>query len=127
MSRPLRPAGVAPPAAAYALAVATEGAARWVHTSGIVPIAPDGTVPDDLATQADTVWASIVSLLAEAELAVADLVSVTTYVVAGHDLAVVMAARDRALGGHLAASTLLVVPALARPEWKLEIAVVAAR
>jgi enamine deaminase RidA (YjgF/YER057c/UK114 family) len=60
-----------------------------------------------------------------------DIVSVTTYVVATttlpDDLKIVMAARDRALNGHLAASTLVTVPALARPEWKMEIAVIAAR
>jgi len=58
-----------------------------------------------------------------------DVVSVTTYVVADHlaDLPEVMAARDRALDGHRAASTLVTVPALARPEWKMEIALVAAR
>jgi 2-iminobutanoate/2-iminopropanoate deaminase len=39
----------------------------------------------------------------------------------------VMAARDLALSGRRAASTLVTVPALARPEWKLEIALVAAR
>jgi len=39
----------------------------------------------------------------------------------------VMAARDAVLQGHLAASTLVTVPALARPEWRMEIAVVAAR
>jgi enamine deaminase RidA (YjgF/YER057c/UK114 family) len=38
-----------------------------------------------------------------------------------------MVARDRALEGHRAASTLIVVPALARPEWRMEIALVAAR
>jgi len=38
----------------------------------------------------------------------------------------VMAARDRAVGGHLVASTLITVPALVRPEWLVEIAVVAA-
>ena len=36
-----------------------------------------------------------------------------------------MAARDVAMGGHLAASTLVTVPALARPEWLMEVAVVA--
>jgi enamine deaminase RidA (YjgF/YER057c/UK114 family) len=56
-----------------------------------------------------------------------DVVSVTTYVVAGEPLAPVMAARDHFLGSHLAASTLVTVPALARPEWRVEIAVVAAR
>ena len=39
----------------------------------------------------------------------------------------VMAARDASLGNHRAASTLVTVPALARPEWLMEIAVVAAR
>jgi len=38
----------------------------------------------------------------------------------------VMAARDAALDGHRAASTLVTVPALARPEWRMEVAVVAA-
>lgn len=57
---------------------------------------------------------------------VKDIVSVTTYVVHGEDLAAVMAARDRALSGHLAASTLVTVPALARPEWRVEIALIAA-
>jgi enamine deaminase RidA (YjgF/YER057c/UK114 family) len=54
-------------------------------------------------------------------------VSVTTYVVPGQDLASVMAARDQALSGHLAASTLVVVAELAQPSWKIEVAVVAAR
>jgi enamine deaminase RidA (YjgF/YER057c/UK114 family) len=37
-----------------------------------------------------------------------------------------MAARDRAMAGSLASSTLLPVPALAQPAWKVEIAVIAA-
>jgi hypothetical protein len=36
-----------------------------------------------------------------------------------------MSARDQAMGGHRAASTLVTVPALARAAWKMEIAVVA--
>ena len=93
----------------------SEGAGRWLHTSGVVPVAPDGSVPAGVAEQADVVWANIAAILAEAEMAVGDVVSVTTYVVAGEDLAPVMAARDRAMAGHLAASTLVTVPALARP------------
>lgn len=131
MNTPLTPAQMAPPAARYAHAVLTTDARRWVHTSGVVPIAPDGSTPSDLADQARLVWTNIGHLLAEAEMDVRDIVSVTTYVVAdadlGHDLSVVMAARDAALDGHVAASTLVTVPALARPEWRMEIAVVAAR
>ena len=121
------PSSIAAPAAKYAHAVLAERPERLLHTSGVVPISPDGSVPDDIAAQAAVVWSNIVAMLDEAEMSVTDIVSVTTYVVVGEPLAEVMAARDRVLAGHLAASTLLPVPTLARPEWKLEIAVVAAR
>jgi 2-iminobutanoate/2-iminopropanoate deaminase len=127
MNTPLAPAAMAAPAARYAHAVVSVGVERMVHTSGVVPIAADGTTPTDLGEQAALVWTNIGHLLAEGGLGVRDIVSVTTYVVVGEDLAVVMAARDVALAGHLAASTLVTVPALARPEWRMEIAVVAAR
>ncbi len=123
----IRPADIAAPAAAYAHAVVTDGAGRWLHTSGVVPIAVDGSTPDALDEQAAIVWANITAMLRDADMAVTDVVSVTTYVVVGEDLSVVMAARDAALGGHRAASTLVTVPALARPEWRMEIAIVAAR
>jgi enamine deaminase RidA (YjgF/YER057c/UK114 family) len=121
------PSHLAPPAANYAHAILSDGPERLLHTSGVVPVAPDGTVPEAIADQARVVWDNITALLAEAGLAPADLVSVTTYVIPGQDLAVVMAERDRALAGHLAASTLVIVPELALPAWKMEIAVVAAR
>ncbi|MPY94415.1 MAG: RidA family protein [Acidimicrobiia bacterium] len=126
VSRAITPGKVAPPAARYSHAVLTEGAGRWLHTSGVVPASPGGGVPEGLHEQAALVWQIIAVLLAEAAMSVGDVVSVTTYVVAGNDLGVVMAARDEAMGGHEAASTLVLVPALARPEWRLEVAVVAA-
>lgn len=121
------PDGIAPPAANYAHAVLSEGAGRLLHTSGVVPIGPGGEVPDAIGDQARVVWRNIAAMLAAAEMTPSDVVSVTTYVIPDQDLAAVMVERDRALGGHLAASTLVVVPQLARPEWKMEIAVVAAR
>ncbi len=121
----IRPADIAAPAANYAHAVLTESASRWLHTSGVVPVAPDGSTPDALADQAALVWTNIAAMLRDADMGPTDIVSVTTYVVAGEDLAEVMAARDAALGGHRAASTLVTVPALARPEWRMEVAVVA--
>jgi 2-iminobutanoate/2-iminopropanoate deaminase len=122
----IRPADIAAPAAEYAHAVLTDRAGRWLHTSGVVPVAIDGSTPDALEEQAALVWANIGAMLRDAGMAVGDVVSVTTYVVVGEDLSAVMAARDRALGGHRAASTLVTVPALARPEWRMEIAIVAA-
>lgn len=104
----------------------SQGVANWLHTSGVVPVDPDGNVPTELHQQARVVWSSIGALLDDAGMRAADVVSVTTYVVVGEDLAAVMAARDDFMGNHRAASTLVTVPALARPEWKLEVAVIAA-
>jgi enamine deaminase RidA (YjgF/YER057c/UK114 family) len=127
VNRPIMPAQIAPPAARYVHAVLTEQPQMWLHTSGVVPIAPDGTVPDDLADQAEVVWTNIEAMLVDAGMSASDIVSVTTYVVVGEPLGPVMAVRDRVLGQHRAASTLVTVPALARPEWRMEIAIVAAR
>ena len=126
MNRAVNPSSIAPPAANYAHAVVTEGASKWLHTSGVVPVQPDGTVPDGIAEQAEVVWQNIGAMLHQAGMRPADIVSVTTYAVVGEPLAEVMAARDRFLGGHRAASTLVTVPALAQPAWRMEIAVVAA-
>ncbi len=123
---PVNPASIATPAATYAHARLTEDATRWLHTSGVVPISPDGSVPSGLLAQAEVIWDNIAAMLAEAQMTSADVVSVTTYVTPGHDLGPVMAIRDRALDHRLAASTLIVVAELARPEWLMEIAVIAA-
>jgi enamine deaminase RidA (YjgF/YER057c/UK114 family) len=129
VNQQIAPASIAPPAANYAHAMLVERAGFWLHTSGVVPIAPDGSVPEGIGEQADVVWANLMALLREAGMAPTDVVSITTYVVVDHlaSLPVVMQARDRVLDGHRAASTLVTVPALARPEWKMEIALVAAR
>ena len=137
MNRELTPESLGPPSANYSLATLSERPARILHTSGIGPVRPDGSVPTDLGEQAEVVWSTLLALLAEAELATIDVVSVTTYVVVGADaarteddgsamaLGKVMEARDAALAGHRCASTLVPVPRLASPTWRLEIALVA--
>ena len=124
-STPIRPNGIAPPVANFAHAVLSEASGQILHTSAVVPVLPDGTVPQGLAEQASTVWANILAILFEASMGPANVVSITTYVVPGQDLDVVMAERDRALDGSLAASTLVVVPELAQSAWKVEVAVIA--
>ena len=126
MNRTITPPSIAPPAANYAHAVLSAGSGRLLHTAGVVAVTADGTVPAALADQAAVVWANIAAILETAGMTATDVVAVTTYAVVGEDLGPIMAARDRFMGGHLAASTLVRVPALARPEWRVEVAVVAA-
>ena len=96
-----------------------------LHTSGVVPATTDGSTPVTIREQADLVWLNIAEILREAHLELTDIVSITTYVVSGNDLGEVMHSRDLQLGDHKPASTLVVVSELAKPEWKMEIAVVA--
>jgi enamine deaminase RidA (YjgF/YER057c/UK114 family) len=126
VNREVRPSSIAPPAANYAHAIVTEGVSRWLHTSGVVPVRPDGSVPSEIEEQAEVVWSKLRVLVIQARMRPIDIVSVTTYVVDGEPLEPVMAARDAFMGRHRAASTLITVPRLARPEWKLEISLVAA-
>lgn len=122
---------MAAPVAAYAHGVHVPAGSDLIFSSGVVPTKRDGSVPATIGEQASVVWQNISAILAEGSMTLRDVVSVTTYVVNSVDLAdqlkIVMAARDVALAGHRAASTLVTVPALARSEWLIEISVVAAR
>ena len=127
MNIPITPGSIAPPAAGYELAMHVHARSELLYTSGILGNRPDGSIADDIGEQAAEMWRSVAVILAAAGFRADDIVSYTTYAVAGHDLSRVMAARDAFLGSHRAASTLVPVPALARQEWKVEVAVVAAR
>ena len=127
MNTEISPSTIAPPAANYAHAILVTNPDKTLYLSGVVPTLADGSVPEGLAEQAEAVWANINAILAEAQMHVSDIASITTYVVAGEPLAPVMAVRDRVLAGNRVASTLVTVPELARATWRVEIAVVAAR
>ncbi|WP_432830163.1 RidA family protein [Dactylosporangium sp. CA-092794] len=129
MLQPIMPPELPAPPARYAHAVLVTNPSRWLHTAGVVAIDRDGSVPDGVAAQARVIWQNIATLLAAAGMSADDVVSVTTYVVAGAmhtGLPEAMAERDAFMQGRIVASTLLTVPALVRPEWLIEIAVVAA-
>ena len=81
MNREIMPSSIAPPTANYAHAVLSEHARQLLHVSGVVATRPDGTIPDDVADQAAVIWFNISAILAEAEMAMTDIVSITTYVV----------------------------------------------
>jgi 2-iminobutanoate/2-iminopropanoate deaminase len=123
----ITPADIHPPAANYSHATGVPPNARWLYLSGQVGIAPDGTIPDDAAAQAEICFANIQAVLHEAGMAPADLVRLTTYLIDPRDRAGYMAARDRFVGAPPPASTLLVVAALADPRYRIEVEAVAAR
>ncbi len=127
MNELVNPSSVGAPAAAYSLAVSSTAGSRMLHTSGIVATQADGSIAATVGEQATAVWSSLARICEAAGFSLNDVVSYTTYVIVGQDLGAVMAARDAAFAGHKPASTLIVVPQLARPEWLVEIAAIASK
>jgi enamine deaminase RidA (YjgF/YER057c/UK114 family) len=123
----ITPTDVAPPAANYSHATGVPPNARWLYLSGQVGVAPDGTIPDDAAAQAEICFQNIETILRAADMAPADLVRLTTYLVDLGDRAGYMAVRDRYVGSPPPGSTLLVIAALADPRYRIEIEAVAAK
>lgn len=119
------PRTVAGPLGAYSHAVSAPGAGRWLHVAGQIGLRPDGALALDFVEQAEAAWNNLVAILADAGMDVHDLVKVTHYLVRGTDLIEYGPVRTRHLGDARPASTLIVVHALARPEWMVEIDAVA--
>ena len=111
----------------YSQALEIQPGARLMFTAGQVGMAPDGTTADGFAAQADQTWANVLALLAEGGMGVDDIVKITGYVVGHENFPAYAAARKKALGGVRPASTAIIVPALALPEWLIEIEAVAAK
>ncbi len=126
MIRYLNPASIAAPIGRYTHGVETAPGMRLLHVSGQVGLSPDGKLPKDVAGQAENVWRNIAAILAEAGMGIGDLVRVNTFLVDAAHVGESRAVRLRHLGEHRPASTLLVVAALAAPEYLIEIEALAA-
>jgi len=117
----------APPAFSnYSLAVEAPSAARWLHISGQVGVAPDGTTADGAEAQMEQAWRNIIAILEDAGMTTRDLVKVTVFLTRAEDAPLYRQVRDRMLDGVAPASTLLVISGLASPDWRVEIEAVAA-
>ena len=125
--RAITPNTINPPLANYSHAVEVPPNARRLYLSGQVGIAPDGTIPASCAEQAELCFANILAILAEAGMGPGDLVRLNTYLLDPADRAAYGAARDRHVGTPPPASTLVIVRALARPEFKIEVEAIAAK
>lgn len=127
--RPLTPKTIAAPLARYAHGVLLPAGARIIRTSGQLGLAADGSVPDRVADQAAICFANIRAILADGGLGVGDICHISAWLTDRADLPAYMAARDAFLDGSgaLPASTLLLVAGFSRPEFKVEVEVMAAR
>lgn len=121
MSRIITPGDVAAPVGPYSHGIVVDGPGAWLHVAGQVGIDAQGRVAEGFEAQARQAWINLVAVLAAAQMNVSHLVKVTTYLVDGGHLPQLGPVRGAFLGAERPASTLVVVKALAKAEWLIEV------
>ncbi|MES0065785.1 RidA family protein [Mesorhizobium sp. M0074] len=122
----LTPKSIKPPFARYSHGVELPPGKRLVLCSGQVAITPDDQIPEEAGAQAELCFRNISAILGEAGLGLSDIVRINAYVTDRAFLRPYMEVRDRLFAGPAPASTLMIVSGFARPEFKVEIEVIAA-
>ncbi len=126
MPKPLAPASIRPPFARYSHGIEVPAGKRLVLCSGQLGARPDDSVPEDVGAQAELCFANIAAILGEAGMGLGDVVRINAYVTDRAHMQGYMAVRDRLFPGTPPASTLMIVSGFTRPEFKVEIEVIAA-
>ena len=126
--REITPDDIAPPFARYAHGVEVPEGHRLIFTSGQLGLAHDGSIPAGAQAQAAICFGNIDAILRAAGATRADVVRLNAFVTDRAHMAGYMAARDVWLAevSRLPASTLVIVSGFTRPEFSVEIEVVAA-
>jgi enamine deaminase RidA (YjgF/YER057c/UK114 family) len=127
MTHTIHDLGVAGQIASYSDAIEVEPHLRWLLTSGTPGLSTTGDLPKDITGQAEIAWGHVVRMLEQAGMTVADIVKVTQYLTRAEDIPAYGKVRSRFLGQERPASMLLVIPQLVRPEFLVEVEIVAAR
>lgn len=126
MHTPLSPTSIYPPFSAYSNGVELPHGQKLVFCSGQLGISREGTIPPDAAGQAALCFDNIAAILAEAGLGLEHVVRINAYVSGREHLRPYMDVRNARFSPPLPASTLMVVSGFARPEFFVEVEVVAA-
>lgn len=121
------PAAIHPPFSNYAHGVSVPAGARLLFCSGQLGIAPDADVPSDAGAQTLLCFANIRAILADAGMAMSDIVRINAFVTDRAHLPAYMAARNTLFPDAAPASTLMIVSGFAREIFKVEIEVIAAK
>ncbi len=111
----------------YSQALEVDPNTRGLYTAGQVGAAPDGSTAESFEDQVAQTWANILALLQDGGMGIDDIVKVNGYVVGVENFPAYAAGRKKVMGDARPASTAIIVPALALPQWLVEIEVIAAK
>ncbi len=122
----LNPESIAAPISVYTHAIEMPASARWLHISGQIGMTPDGQIAQGIEAQSEVAWQNLIAVLESADMGLENLVKVTAFLVDEADVPAYGAVRTRAIGEARPASTLLIVKALASPDFLVEVEAIAA-
>ena len=126
MAHTIHDIGVASQIGAYSDSIEAAPNLRWLFTSGTPGLSTKGELPSDITGQAELAWEHIIRMLERARMTVSDIVKVTQYLTRAEDIPAYAKVRTQFLREARPASMLLVIPQLVRPEFLVEVEVMAA-
>lgn len=109
----------------YVQAVETSGAGRVLYLSGQIPVAADGSVPEDFREQARLAWANVEAQLRAADMELSNIVKHTTFLSDRRYREANSEVRREVLGDLEAALTVIIAD-IYDEAWLLEIEAIAA-
>jgi len=126
MLKALLPKKIRAPFARYSHGVMIPPGYRIVFASGQLGISPDDRIPADIESQTRLCFDNISAILHEAGMGMSDLVRINAFVTGREHLPGYMKIRDTVISDPPPASTLMIVSGFARPEFLVEVEVIAA-
>jgi len=127
MAKIHNPQSIAAPIGTYSHGIEVPPNTRLLYVAGQVAVRKDGSVPATIEEQTVVAWENVAATLADAGMKVSDIVKVNQYLTDPAHFPGYAAARRRFLGDHRPASTLVMISALVKPEFLVEVEVVAAK
>ena len=119
--------GVNPTGGRYSQVAEAAPGARIFFLAGQTAGRPDGTFATDFRGQAEQVYRNIADVLKGCGMTLANIAKTTVYLVNPDDLPTWREVQKQAFGDVVPSSTLLFISRLARPEFLIEVEVVAAK
>lgn len=127
MPRFINPQTIAAPGSSYTHGVLTLPHAKRLIISGQIGVKPDGTVAEGMAAQAEQAFSNLGEVIKASQMEVTDIVKTVIYCVNREDIPAMRVAREKFLGTHAPASTLLIISGLASPDFLIEVEAEAVR
>jgi enamine deaminase RidA (YjgF/YER057c/UK114 family) len=113
--------------AGFSNSIEVQGAQRTLYIAGQVASFDDGRIPGNIEAQCHLVWDKIEKLLQDSKMTLKDVVKTTVFLTSADDVEGFRKVRAQRLGDAKPASTLVIVTALVRPEFRVEVEAIASK